>query len=105
MNKSITKKGDMENYLALKEDPGYYEPSWISVEDSLPKEWDMVLVWDGTYLYQGQFRNLDDPKDGFLTYEAWLVPHHDTGYMEEHKVAEISHWRPLPKLPKGNSYE
>jgi hypothetical protein len=69
------------------------EQEWISVEDKMPGDIDVVLVWSNTslkptiaYFFQGDWFYYSINNDCF-----WLKtqPH-----------IAITHWQPLPQPPK-----
>lgn len=61
---------------------------WISVGEQLPEEYTMVLASDGNCIFRAEWVNGD----------CFGIPD-NTGFIPE----SITHWRPLPELPGGDS--
>ena len=64
---------------------------WISVTDNLPKINDVVLVYD---------KDIEDVATGYISEFigdrcVWII---DYG---QSISDEVTHWMPLPQLPKG----
>lgn len=71
---------------------------WISVKDKLPEEDDYndYLITDGKHCYVGHYRYDVDAWDNSKL--GWIQGvSSDTG---ETYGINITHWMPLPKLPK-----
>ena len=68
---------------------GYRKQSgWISVEERLPEEDTIVLVWCGEYAVYNYLRD-----------DMWY-----TGYCDiSTDDGGITHWMPLPEAPKGDA--
>jgi len=64
------------------------EPQWISVEKSLPNEWEPVLVWSCC---------------GYIECAVWLGIPGKWRCTWDHTLldSEITHWMPLPEPPDG----
>lgn len=58
---------------------------WISVNDRLPEDQEEVLVCTCS---KKEIRNIDK---GYMAIDHFI----------HRGVAEVTHWMPLPKLPKG----
>jgi hypothetical protein len=76
----------MEKFLVI--------PDWISVEDRLPQEGDLVL----TFHSSGQWSEYK------LDYMVELVQGKMWAKTKEEEWHRISHWMPLPRSP-GSSIE
>ncbi len=61
---------------------------WISVKERMPERYTDVFVYDGNNCYIGYFTNADS----FVTTQD---PYHNT-----YQIEDVTHWMPLPKLPK-----
>ena len=78
-----------------------YQP-WVSVKDRLPDEWIPVLV---TYI------GCNDGKPRSDGVARWRVKENAyvSGWLwdlDRSEVAvEITHWKPLPEIPRGNNNE
>lgn len=59
-------------------------PRWISVEDELPKNKELVFITDGEYTDTGFYE---------YTFDEWQPC--------EKWLGDITHWMPLPQAPKG----
>lgn len=71
---------------------------WISVEDRLPQKYDRVLVTDGKQVclhYKQSCVNWEDEK-GYDLYCSCTLNHDRCDFVE----GSITHWMPLPFLPK-----
>ncbi|KJR47377.1 hypothetical protein UF75_2221 [Desulfosporosinus sp. I2] len=62
-----------------------YQDGWLSVNEQLPEEYTMVLIWDGDNIYRAEY------VDG-----EWHGIPDNTGFF----LDSITHWRPLPEGPK-----
>ena len=58
-------------------------PNWISVEDELPKNKELVFITDGEYTDTGFYE---------YTFDEWQPC--------EKWLGDITHWMPLPQAPK-----
>ena len=58
-------------------------PHWISVEDELPKNKELVFITDGEYTDTGFYE---------YTFDEWQPC--------EKWLGDITHWMPLPQSPK-----
>lgn len=58
-------------------------PHWISVEDELPKNKELVFITDGEVTDMGFYDYTDD---AWQPFERWL--------------GDITHWMPTPQPPK-----
>ena len=67
---------------------GYRKQEWISVEERLPEDSTNVLAYSKRYEIGMYYYSKDD--------EWW----DNDGYASA-KYYEITHWMPLPELPKG----
>lgn len=61
---------------------------WISVEDRLPEESQLVLTW-----------NQEDVK---VDVYAWIGDYYGIGFMKDlmQEGFKVTHWMPLPDPPK-----
>lgn len=88
----------------LRAVPATPVPQWISVKDRLPEAEQEVLVisrgWGDRLLYVGQYKKMEaqtSPLTGITSKESdWLL--WGWSYM---KKPQVTHWMPLPELPKG----
>lgn len=100
----------MEDYKQLKE---HFEtlpewiPVWVSCEDAMPADYERVLVLFKDNLHDKTFCGVafwgrSMKRDGQFTwkfpvfpmqYDFWLIP--------EWAQCEVTHWMPLPDLPKA----
>lgn len=63
---------------------GYRKQEWISVEEALPKQWEIVLV----------------SSDGIISTDFIA----SSGRWYEHIAHDaVTHWMPLPEPPKGGA--
>jgi hypothetical protein len=60
-------------------------PNWISVEEELPTPSTKVLVYQG----------LEEAVPGYFSHDGTFKDR--DGY----KLADVTHWMPLPNVPKG----
>ena len=65
---------------------GYRKQEWISVEDRLPEEDTIVLVWCGEVSVYNYLQN-----------DLWYTGYCDITTSE----SGVTHWMPLPEAPKG----
>ena len=64
-------------------------PRWISVEEELPKNKELVFITDGEYTDTGFYE---------YTFDEWQPC--------EKWLGDITHWMPLPQSPKeGGEYD
>lgn len=75
-------------------DSGVTVQEWVSVDDRLPEEnhdgsVNAVLVTDGFVQHMAYFARGE-----------WRFA--ESGEIKEHMWYSITHWMPLPQLPKGN---
>jgi hypothetical protein len=62
---------------------------WISVKDSLPKEDEYVIAYDGQEVEKAFIMRYDN-NNPIWTYYDWMEWDH------------VTHWMPLPKPPKDS---
>ena len=88
------------NYLIAH---GVTVQEWISVEDRLPEEDGVYLVFIGRHQYIDMcwFATDGEYKLGGRKY-AWYFYNSEFGNVP---VDSVSHWMPLPQTPKGEKYE
>ena len=63
-------------------------PRWISVEEELPKNKELVFITDGEYTDTGFYE---------YTFDEWQPC--------EKWLGDITHWMPLPQAPKKGGKE
>jgi hypothetical protein len=63
-------------------------PHWISVEDEMPKNKELVFITDGEYTDTGFYE---------YTFDEWQPC--------EKWLGDITHWMPLPQAPKKGGEE
>ena len=66
-----------------------YQP-WVSVEDRLPTD-------DGLFLVFVHFK--DNPNNFKMCKPAYFIKDH--WYIDRKVRTTITHWKPLPEIPKG----
>lgn len=71
---------------------------WISVQDRLPAQDDHndYLITDGEHCFVGHYRHKAQAWDNSTL--GWIQAYYADGSVED---IEITHWMPLPELPKG----
>jgi hypothetical protein len=69
------------------------EEQWISVEERLPEDIDVVLVWSTTSI---------KPTVAYYFQNDWLYHSINNGqfWLKEELHIKITHWMPLPSPPK-----
>lgn len=67
---------------------GYRKQEWISVDERLPEEYDIILCFDGSDVQPSVF--LDGE---FIEYDRY----------EGDTIYGVTHWMPLPEAPKGGA--
>ena len=83
---------------------GVTVPQWISVDDRLPDDEQEVLViahgWDGRLVYVGSHKRVEAQKSWLtgITNKSSEWSLWGWSYLKEPMV---THWMPLPELPKG----
>ena len=75
-------------------DSGVTVQEWISVEDKLPEV--------GGYVVCIAKRN---PFSGFMPMVARIGKHGWVDPMTEQYISEVTHWMPMPPLPKGGNMQ
>ena len=75
------------------------EHRWISITERLPKEKETVLLSDG---YDVLYGYITTKRDFILVDEALSK---DNYLIKSKKHWGISHWMPLPKIPKDGEQE
>lgn len=80
----------------------YNKDQWISVEDRLPEEGDLVLISDGRSVYYAEKRPV-----GIWDYQIAENYDFDSNSFVINAMEEkhVTHWMPLPKPPCGNNLQ
>lgn len=77
---------------------GVVVPQWISVKDRLPENHRVVLVvCEGTTIGRGTLMAIGSYGGGFWS----LADAEGTLYLTKYMHYIVTHWMPLPELPKG----
>ena len=106
--KELTRLALYELKQNVEELPEVAERGWISVKDRLPEpEREVLLIahgWKSRILYIGCLHHMDAQKSwltGITSKESdWLIQ--GWSYLKE---PTVTHWMPLPELPKEADHE
>ena len=80
----------------LDESPCTEREGWVSVDDGLPEDGQIIDTWNGKSNRRSVYRKLATPEQSL--FERYTNPHQNERVYVTH-FPDVTHWLPLPQPP------